>query len=71
MDMLRFDQFTSGKTWVDEFGSPAQEADFRNFLNYSPYHNIGSGKAYPAILATTAEVGFWVWGVGCGELRRC
>lgn len=55
MDMLRFDQFTSGKTWVDEFGSPAQEADFRNLLKYSPYHNIGSGKAYPAILATTAD----------------
>ncbi|WP_211176158.1 prolyl oligopeptidase family serine peptidase [Brasilonema sp. UFV-L1] len=55
MDMLRFDQFTSGKTWVDEFGSPAQEADFRNLLNYSPYHNIQSGKAYPAILATTAD----------------
>lgn len=55
MDMLRFDQFTSGKTWVDELGSPAQEADFRNLLKYSPYHNIQSGKAYPAILATTAD----------------
>ncbi len=55
MDMLRFDQFTSGKTWVDEFGSPAQETDFRNLLNYSPYHNIESGKVYPAILATTAD----------------
>ncbi|MBW4510749.1 MAG: prolyl oligopeptidase family serine peptidase [Scytonematopsis contorta HA4267-MV1] len=55
MDMLRFDQFTSGKTWVDEFGSPAWEADFRNLLKYSPYHNIKSGKAYPAILATTAD----------------
>jgi prolyl oligopeptidase len=55
MDMLRFDQFTSGKTWVDEFGSPAREADFRNLVKYSPYHNIQSGKAYPAILATTAD----------------
>ena len=55
MDMLRFDQFTTGKTWVNEFGSPAQEADFRNLLKYSPYHNIKSGKAYPAILATTAD----------------
>lgn len=55
MDMLRFDQFTGGKLWVDEFGSPAQQADFHNLLNYSPYHNIGSDKAYPAILATTAD----------------
>ncbi|MBE9180143.1 S9 family peptidase [Oculatella sp. LEGE 06141] len=55
MDMLRFDQFTSGKTWVDEFGSPAQEADFHNLLSYSPYHNIQSSRAYPAILATTAD----------------
>ncbi len=55
MDMLRFDKFTAGKLWVDEFGSPAQEADFRNLFNYSPYHNIQSGTAYPAILATTAD----------------
>jgi prolyl oligopeptidase len=55
MDMLRFDKHTGGKTWVDEYGSPAQGADFRNLFNYSPYHNIQSGKAYPAILTTTAD----------------
>ncbi|NJL56252.1 MAG: S9 family peptidase [Richelia sp. RM2_1_2] len=55
MDMLRFDQFTGGKLWLDEYGSPSREADFRNLLKYSPYHNIQSGKTYPAILATTAD----------------
>ena len=55
MDMLRFDKFTGGKLWTDEYGSPEREADFRNLLRYSPWHNIRSGTAYPAILATTAD----------------
>jgi prolyl oligopeptidase len=55
MDMLRFDKFTGGKLWVDEYGSPEKEGDFRNLLKYSPYHNIRPGESYPAILATTAD----------------
>lgn len=54
MDMLRFDRFTSGATWVQEFGDPAREADFRTLRAYSPLHNIRTGD-YPAILATTAD----------------
>lgn len=55
MDMLRFDRFTAGRYWVDDYGDPGKEADFRNLLAYSPYHNIRSGTAYPAILITTAD----------------
>ncbi len=55
MDMLRFDKFTAGKLWVDEYGDPAIENDFANLFKYSPYHNVKSGKDYPAILATTAD----------------
>lgn len=55
MDMLRFDRFTAGRYWVDDYGSPAKEEDFRTLRSYSPYHNIREGKAYPAILATTAD----------------
>jgi prolyl oligopeptidase len=55
MDMLRFNQFTAGRFWVDDYGDPANEADFRNLLTFSPYHTIHSGKDYPAILVTTAD----------------
>ena len=55
MDMLRFDRFTAGRYWVDDYGHPDQEADFRNLYRYSPYHNIRSGVDYPAILVTTAD----------------
>jgi prolyl oligopeptidase len=55
MDMLRFDRFTAGRYWVDDYGRPDREPDFRNLFSYSPYHNIRAGRNYPAILVTTAD----------------
>ncbi len=55
MDMLRFNRFTAGRYWVDDYGDPAKEADFKVLRAYSPYHNIRAGVAYPAILVTTAD----------------
>lgn len=55
MDMLRFDQFTAGRYWVDDYGYPSKEADWRVLRAYSPYHNIRSGVEYPAMLVTTAD----------------
>jgi prolyl oligopeptidase len=55
MDMLRFDRFTAGRYWIDDYGRPDREADFKVLRAYSPYHNIRSGTAYPAILVTTAD----------------
>lgn len=55
MDMLRFDQFTAGRYWVDDYGYPNKQADFKNLLSYSPYHNIKSGTAYPPLMVTTAD----------------
>ncbi|MZQ89261.1 prolyl oligopeptidase family serine peptidase [Frigidibacter albus] len=55
MDMLRFDRFTSGSMWVQEYGSPAVEEEFRTLLAYSPLHTVREGTPYPAILATTAD----------------
>lgn len=55
MDMLRFDRFTAGRYWVDDYGYPNKDADFRTLLAYSPYHNIKADAAYPAVLVTTAD----------------
>lgn len=55
MDMLRFDRFTAGRYWVDDYGYPSKEADFRVLRAYSPYHNIKPDVEYPAMLVTTAD----------------
>lgn len=60
MDMLRFDRFTAGRFWVDDYGSSSNPDEFPALYAYSPYHNIKShniesGKEYPAVLATTAD----------------
>jgi prolyl oligopeptidase len=55
MDMLRFDQFTAGRYWTDDYGHPDKEADFKTLLAYSPYQNIKGGRAYPPLIAVTAD----------------
>ncbi|MBH5322217.1 prolyl oligopeptidase family serine peptidase [Aurantiacibacter sediminis] len=55
MDMLRFDQFTAGRYWVDDYGYPDREEDWRILRAYSPYHNIQPDTDYPALLVTTAD----------------
>jgi prolyl oligopeptidase len=55
MDMLRFDRWTAGRYWVDDYGYPDREEDWKLLRAYSPYHNIRSGVDYPATLVTTAD----------------
>ena len=56
MDMLRFDQFTAGRFWVDEYGSVSESPEmFAYIKGYSPYHNLTPGTHYPATLITTAD----------------
>jgi len=55
MDMLRFDRFTAGRFWVDDYGSSSNPDEFEALYAYSPYHNIAAGKDYPAVLVTTAD----------------
>lgn len=55
MDMLRFNQFTAGRFWVDDYGSSENPEEFKALLAYSPYHNLQGGTQYPATLITTAD----------------
>jgi prolyl oligopeptidase len=56
MDMLRFDKFTIGWAWKEEYGSPSESAEeFAAIYRYSPLHNIRPGVSYPATLITTAD----------------
>jgi prolyl oligopeptidase len=53
--MLRFQEFTAGQFWRDEYGYIEKEEEFKALLAYSPYHNINEGVEYPATLIMTAD----------------
>ena len=56
MDMLRFQKFTAGRFWVDDYGNAEENADeFEAIYKYSPYHNLKKGTEYPATMVTTAD----------------
>ncbi|MES1242099.1 MAG: prolyl oligopeptidase family serine peptidase [Acidobacteriota bacterium] len=55
MDMLRFQLFTVGRFWVDDYGSSDDPDQFKTLYGYSPYHNLKPGTKYPATLVTTAD----------------
>jgi prolyl oligopeptidase len=55
MDMLRYDRFTGGRLWVQEYGSAQNPAQFPFLIKYSPVQNTKKGVCYPATLVTTAD----------------
>ena len=42
------------KFWMVEFGDPDDPADWEYLRQYSPYHNIHSGREYPPVLWITS-----------------
>lgn len=52
LDMLRYQHFLMAKYWVPEYGSAEDAGQFEYLLDYSPYHNVESGTAYPATFLT-------------------
>jgi prolyl oligopeptidase len=54
-DMVRYHLVGAGKTWIEEFGTPEDAADFRVLFGLSPYHHVTTGTKYPAVLVTTSD----------------
>lgn len=55
MDMLRFQKFTIGWAWVNDYGSSDDSVQFSYLKSYSPVQNITDTTNYPAVLVTTAD----------------
>ena len=55
LDMVRYHEFGSGRTWIPEYGSAADETEFRAIYAYSPYHHVKEGTDYPALLMMAAD----------------
>lgn len=55
LDMLRFEKFTVGHWYTDEYGTVTDSLSFTKLLAYSPYHNIQDSINYPAMMVLTSE----------------
>jgi prolyl oligopeptidase len=55
LDMLRYHTFTIGWAWASDYGTSANEEEFRALRAYSPLHNVRPGTAYPPTLITTGD----------------
>ena len=55
LDMLRYHKFLVAQFWVSEYGSADDPAQFEYLYAYSPYHHVGLGTKYPAVLFVTGD----------------
>jgi prolyl oligopeptidase len=54
LDMYRYNQMLAGASWMAEYGDPNKAEAWAYIQNYSPYHNVKPGLAYPRVLFTTS-----------------
>lgn len=54
LDMQRYSKLTAGASWIGEYGDPDRPEDWAFLREFSPYHNVVAGRAYPPILLTTS-----------------
>ena len=54
-DMIRFQKFTRGFHWINEYGTLRRKEEVQNMLTYSPVHNVKPGVEYPPTLIVTGN----------------
>jgi prolyl oligopeptidase len=52
---VRYHLSGSGKTWIPEYGSADDPAQFAALHAYSPYHRVTPGVRYPAVLLSSSD----------------
>jgi prolyl oligopeptidase len=55
LDMLRYHLFDNAHFWRDEFGTAEDPEDFTALRQYSPYHRVRDGVAYPATMIVSGD----------------
>ncbi|MBT3080276.1 prolyl oligopeptidase family serine peptidase [Streptomyces sp. CYG20] len=55
LDMVRYERSGLGPSWVPEYGSAHDPGQLRTLLDYSPYHRVTPGTAYPAVLLAASD----------------
>jgi prolyl oligopeptidase len=55
LDMVRYEHFSLGRTWNDEYGTADDADELGWLLSYSPYHHVRDGTDYPAVLFTVFD----------------
>jgi prolyl oligopeptidase len=55
LDMVRYERFSLGRTWNDEYGTADDPHELGWQLSYSPYHHVAEGTVYPAVLFTVFD----------------
>lgn len=54
-NMVEFPNYTVGKFWEKEYGSPTQPHELNTLLSYSPCHQVKANTSYPGVFLITAD----------------
>jgi prolyl oligopeptidase len=55
LDMLRYHLFDNAHLWKEELGTAEDPDDFAALKQYSPYHRVRDGMAYPATMIISGD----------------